>query len=269
MGTDFNKIKCFLITRDKTQSEVRKLSKKLTDFDLTFISPSDNDWLTLRTCLRSCPKDKYCFFIKDDSISYAKADIISKYILSALKSNWDIFYLCRWLDNCEKYNNYTKGEGNYLTTRFYSPHGLQSMILSPMGRNKLDAYNLESEEQLINFIQTEKLTAEGSVPNLFNVDPSRYVNDLDVVKTFACQTVYPAKSVDLSEPAIVNNLQTQLYQNILPTNQPTIQEKTFYSKLSSTSPSTVIIWLMILIMFISLIDGCILCYRNYKKKEEN
>src|SRR6516162_1980988 len=269
MNNDFNKIKCFLITKDKTQLEVKKLCKKLSDFDLTFLSPQGDDWLTLKSTLATCPKSKYCFIIKDDSISYAKGDTISKFITSTLKSSWDVFYLCKWLDNCEKYNNYTKTDTNYLTTRVYSPHGLQALILSPEGRDKLEKLKIESGEQLITFIPTERVMAYGSVPNLFNIDPIRYADDLDVVKTFACSSVYPSRPVDLTEPAIVNNLQTQLVQNTLPQGpEPAVQEKRFYDKFTNVNTTNIFIWLTILIMFIVLIDSCILCYRHYKGKDK-
>lgn len=81
--------------------------------------------------------DNYVLIIKDSSISNLDSDSLANAIQDAISlPGWDVYYLCKWMDNCSLYNETIPIPGG--SSMFYkanSPHGAQAILYSPHGRD--------------------------------------------------------------------------------------------------------------------------------------
>lgn len=79
----------------------------------------------------------YVIVVKDTSVSNVDPDTIADIVSAAMSSNdWNLCYLCRWLDRCDLYTD--KKPINGMTTliaKTQSPHGVQAILFSPDGRD--------------------------------------------------------------------------------------------------------------------------------------
>jgi len=155
--------------------------------------------------------DSYILIIKDTSVTVLPSveDII-RYILVRNHSNFDIFYLGKWLDRCDLYRN--KEVVPYSTASIVAtscPQGLQAAIFSPKGSNIIlgrhpmndGGYFKATEldrltEQITNNILSGNIKALCYVPNIFDFNVLEAKDDKDFAKTEDCQIPVPIKHPD-------------------------------------------------------------------------
>lgn len=105
---------------------------------------------------------------------------------------WDLFYLCKWLDRCDLYKTCTKVKNLTRIVKTESPLGLQAIVFSPSGRDmvlgKKKMRNCEYfppillplGDQLNLAIEDKAMKAITVTPNLFEYDVllSKFTTDL-------------------------------------------------------------------------------------------
>jgi hypothetical protein len=79
----------------------------------------------------------YVIVAKDTSVSNADPDTIADIVSAATNSkDWNLCYLCKWLDRCDLYADKKPIEGmTTLIAKTQSPHGVQAIMFSPDGRD--------------------------------------------------------------------------------------------------------------------------------------
>ncbi len=167
--------------------------------------------------LNNCNKkyfNNYCIVMKDTSVCQIKHRYLYHILNKTIKhKNWDITYLCRWLDNqnlCE--NLYEDKRCNISSLRTYSPHGIQCLMFSPEGREKIlkneplyngNYFSINYEEsldtKLNEIIIDEQFIALGYSRNIFSYDQNKIRNNSDILK-FSLYTVQKEKKVIKTYP---------------------------------------------------------------------
>ena len=153
--------------------------------------------------------DDFCIVIKDTSVTNSTIDEIAKIILTAIdinknnrhckKSDWQLCYLCKWLDRCDLYKEEAKIKGVTKVVKTFSPFGIQAIMFSPDGRDivigkeKMNngkfftPIRLPLGDQLNENIGLGNINATAIVPNLFNFDVLIATNDADLLKLSECR----------------------------------------------------------------------------------
>ena len=149
----------------------------------------------------------YCILIKDTSVTNSTPNEIADIILTAIqlnrnnnkKDNWDLCYLCKWLDRCDLYKEVAKIDGIPKIVKTFSPLGLQAVLYSPngrdivLGRRKMcngeyfTPISPPLGEQISQEIGLENISAVAIIPNLFDYNIMAAQIDLDVLKLAECR----------------------------------------------------------------------------------
>ena len=158
--------------------------------------------------------NNYCIVMKDTSVCQIKPRYLYHILNKTINlKNWDITYLCRWLDNqqlCESL--YEDKRSNISILRTYSPHGIQCLMFSPKGREKIlknetlyngKYFSINYHESLDNklneIIIDEQFIAIGYSRNIFSYDYTKIRNNSDILK-FSLYTVHKEKKVIKTYP---------------------------------------------------------------------
>lgn len=155
----------------------------------------------------------YVIVAQDTCVSSADTDTIADAIRQTMtKKKWDVLYLCRWLDKCEDNTDVDRLDGytSYIV-RTFSPHGLQALMFSPTGRDKVlgdkamsngklfakkDVHPLDS--MLNHHINEGDLTAYALGNNLLEYDLSQARDRADFVRMTQCQIASSSTTSDSS-----------------------------------------------------------------------
>lgn len=168
------------------------------------------------------PNSPVCI-IKETSISLASPDSIADSILSGVNiENWDVLYLCKWLDRCDLYTSRKPVLGSnlvYVTTQ--SPKGVQALLFAPSGRDVvlgkenmrnsqpfIEPYSVSLSVAINQAVALGGLKARATTPNLFEFDPLAARNNEDYLKTQECLVPMNANQVPSNsdqQPIIINN----------------------------------------------------------------
>ena len=138
--------------------------------------------------------------LRSTSLTNANEETISRFIneLNRCKDNFDLFYLCRWKDECQKITDIREIENIGIKIgRTYSPSGLQAVYFSPSGRNILlgilpmrnDKYfsmDIPLEAKLIQEIQSGNIISYCTIGNLFSYDLTKALSNEDYSRTQEC-----------------------------------------------------------------------------------
>ena len=115
------------------------------------------------------------------------------------KSDWDICYLCRWLDRCDLCTPVKNTPTNLSLLETYSPHGVQALMFSPAGRNKclgiepthtggyFTPIDVPLDTKLNADIEYGSLKAITYSSNIFQYDVKHAYRDSDYVKYSICR----------------------------------------------------------------------------------
>ena len=162
----------------------------------------------LHNARKRFPQD-FCIIIKDTSVTNSTTEEIVKIILTAIdinkdikqckKHEWQLCYLCRWLDRCDLYTEEAKIKGVTKVVKTLSPFGIQAIMFSPEGRDivlgkrKMNngkfftPIELPLGDQFNENIGLGNITATCVVPNLFEFNVMLSTNDLDFLKLSECR----------------------------------------------------------------------------------
>lgn len=158
--------------------------------------------------------NNYVVIAQDTCVSIADSDTIADAIRQTMtKKKWDILYLCRWLDRCEENTDSERLDGytGYIV-RTFSPHGLQALMFSPNGRDKIlgqkpmnngksfakkETHPLDS--MLNQHIQNGDLTAYAVGNNLLEYDLTQARDRNDYARATQCQVPFPSSNSTSSD----------------------------------------------------------------------
>lgn len=198
-------ISVFISIADPEVNSYSRLAALFPKYPVTkYVQRSYNDLKNLQVCLSHCPKKNFCLFLKDDSITNFSSEDIDRLLKDIIKSEkFDIFYLCKWMDKCEKYSGFWEAGGFFTITRTFAPSGLQALLINPIYFEKILEYTADA--QVISEISSGKTMALCCLPNLFEFDASRKKSVSDVYKNFHCKST----TFETPLPKITTYLETK------------------------------------------------------------
>lgn len=211
--TDIGKERSNLISR--TLFSDQKFEVIIPDFNYL---PSNTPGLEIKKVLNilinsknEAPK-KQVLIIKDSSTA-TSSETILKTLNKVTESDYDLFYLCRWLDKCEK-NQKIESSGLVSIETTSRPQGIQAILFSRKGRDKVieilkaegDGKDTEGGDEkdlntiLLDKISKKKLEAICSNPNIIEYDISLSKNkNQESYKTMTCDIKGDEKREDKSD----------------------------------------------------------------------
>lgn len=138
----------------------------------------------------------YTIVIKANTVTNADSSTVAA-IIEALLSigNFDIAYLCKWLDRCDLYTEKFPVAGK-MTIISSSQHaqGAQALLFSPQGRDRLlkdksvwEYKGTPLSNYLTTLCSSGKFKANVVSPNLFDFDVSTAVDNSDYIKLAECK----------------------------------------------------------------------------------
>ncbi|GAH47443.1 unnamed protein product [marine sediment metagenome] len=166
--------------------------------------------------------DQYSILIKNSSVTNSTSNEIANLVLLAIslnkngckKDNWELCYLCRWLDRCDLYTELAKLDGVTKVVRTHSPLGLQAIMYSPVGRDIVLGHRRMKDgdyftpietslgDQLNREISLGNISAACMIPNLFEFNVMLARTELDIFKLSDCRL--PAEEIEEeSSPGII------------------------------------------------------------------
>jgi len=146
--------------------------------------------------------NNYVIIAQDTCVSSADTDTIADAITQTIKKKkWDILYLCRWLDRCKDNSDIERLDGysGYIV-KTMSPHGLQALMFSPSGRDKILGYKRMNNGKLFgkrkvhpldimlnDHIGEDNLSAYALGNNLIEYDLSHARTTRDYLRLAQCE----------------------------------------------------------------------------------
>lgn len=138
--------------------------------------------------------------LKSDSVTNVNAEFMTRFIneINSINTSFDIFYLCKWKDDCQKMTDITSfSELNIKIGRSYAPKGLQALYFTPAGmsiflgditmrNNKYFSIDKPLERKIQYELGEGNIIAYTSIGNIFNFDTSKATTNSDYDKTHEC-----------------------------------------------------------------------------------
>ena len=194
-------IEVFILgTGDDLKKSLRGLKVKSTPLGTPSVGVKSKSGLLsyryLETLKKSNPKC-YTLIVKSDSVTLVPAQTIRRILGEIVKeTGWDVCYLCKWLDRCDLYKN-AKDLGSGSLVKTLSPHGLQALVFSPQGKQRIlgleklrtGGYFLSKgdlDSDLNRTISSGGLIALATTPNLFDYDVLLATKSSDLLKASEC-----------------------------------------------------------------------------------
>jgi len=144
--------------------------------------------------------DGYTIILKDTSICNINKDNLYDIMKNTRKhQDWDICYLCKWLDRCDLYEDIKSCDYGIDLVRTFSPHGIKSLMFSPSGRNRIlgiqpmrngsyfTPIKSSLDDKLNKSIEKEDLLAVTYNSNIFIYNPLNLKSNKDVIKFSICR----------------------------------------------------------------------------------
>ena len=162
----------------------------------------NQDYVMLYDALKDSDCTSFTIVCKDTSVSTTTATallaslelIVKDYIHDAeqrSRKRFDILWLAKWLDQCEKQYNrrHNNGRGMYVTNTI-GPHGVQCLMFSPQGRDLfLDLEPITKDISLSNYLNRncqDKIKAITFQPCPIKFDITYADKPIDYVKLCEC-----------------------------------------------------------------------------------
>jgi hypothetical protein len=200
---DFNVTTLVVSSKDPSTSSTGSNKPK--------ISPDAAEYNAVRGALATHNLDgKYIIFCLDTTISASSPETIYYTIKDAVNLNyvvdqdWDLCYLCKWMDNCSVYTDIKPnvGDSNAKIVKTQSPFGFQSVMFSPTGASKLTDLmsNIGTFNKPLNLTLHDQVSLDiwSSIalsPNLMAFDPSMArPGTMDYVRTNECRDPTPIQT---------------------------------------------------------------------------
>jgi hypothetical protein len=175
------------------------------------ICPDAAEYNAVKSALSTHNLDgQYVIFCLDTTISASSPETIYYTIKEAVNINyvvdqeWDLCYLCKWMDNCSVYTDIKPnvGDTNARIVKTLSPFGFQSVMFSPVGSSKLSDLmsNIGTFNKPLNLTLHDQVSLDiwSSIavsPNLMAFDPSMArPGTMDYVRTNECRDPTPVQT---------------------------------------------------------------------------
>ena len=220
--------------------------------------------------------ESYTIICKDTAISVCTAqtlyDMIEKSIdlSKESKEDFDILYLGKWMDKCDKYTNVRNvGERGLKLVDTVSPNGVLCMMFTPSGKNKFfDTFDpktnpilkatLKSPKTLGHYLNSmisnrkennnkTVFYATTFTPNLINFNVIDRINDKELIKTIECQEVPSVKTSNIKKISSIKNLPA--------------------TPITKKSSNMSFFWFVIVILFVLLAAWIIITYTSVKNPD--
>jgi len=206
-----DKVNVYILTSDPNNQRVKYLNNLFTsdlfklrtinienpsNIDLSnlndFNKDSANEYYKLSVILKHSARDdpqNPILFLKDNLISNADSVTVENIIREVMKRPWDIFYLSKWLDDCQSYErNDVIHENGTIYTKSSSPNGVDAVLIRPKLRDVLIGekhfqddtpmkIKMNISHSLQSAIAEKKIVASTLSPNLFHIDVSTISQD--------------------------------------------------------------------------------------------
>jgi len=281
---------CFDIVSDcdfYSDNYLKDFNYSLDGYSFNFDRQSDKSIFMLYLALLHSKEEypeEYCLFVKDSSCSTANPQSIADIIRASLSeeyggylsskgirnedgkeneerkseerksSSWDLLYLSKWHDLCTHYSNaYPIPNSNVSLVNTKSPNGLQAIVVSPSGRDKLLTSQTHDWEGNLNksineSIYNGHMNAITCSPNCISYNPLLAVSNLDYYKSHECIPL------DRKNNFLGENDQIQNMINIVPLNEMTAISSSGKNPPNSGSSvgTGVIIFIIVVIILILL-----------------
>lgn len=212
------KILLYVIKSDK-DSNIDNLRKTFDTklFDIRTVTVENNDKIfdTYTQILKDNRENKLILFIRDSTISNISMESMNDHIRSALKrDDWDICYLCRWMDNCSLHTDLTDVENhNSRIVRTHKPNGLHAFLINKNGADiLLGEVNMKDGKKfahknialgLNNEIYNGNIKAIAFTPNIVHFDHRKAEKDSDYMRCVECRN--PQIYKDRDDPKTGND----------------------------------------------------------------
>jgi len=148
-------------------------------------------------------KNSSVLLIKTSSTTKASNELIARFIneLNNCNDTFDLFYLCRWKDECQKITDIREIEStNIKIGRTYFPSGLEAIYFSPSGidiflgnismkNNHILNINMPLEKKLRHEISEGNIVAWCTIGNIFSFDVTKAISNSDYIKTHECDEI--------------------------------------------------------------------------------
>lgn len=179
----------------------RSTSGKISIDDIFQLDVSSADELLLKALEVSNP-NKTLIVIYDNVISLLEpTQILDALEYFTSNVDYDIFYLTRYGDLCEPHTDFKK----YKSIDFMkvlSPHGIESLMISPSGKTKINGKLNSIHGRGADFILNSMsgiMNNYSAYPTIFNIDLTKRINNNDLAKATVCkEAFYIAKPPKLS-----------------------------------------------------------------------
>jgi hypothetical protein len=201
----------YILTADEKSDRVAKVCKSFINplFQIkvvTLDNPNNQinlDQYRVNYILNDAQKNhpsNYLIVVKDTSMTLATSDAVSDFVSFAINEarDWDLCYLCEWMDRCDQLKNVKQNpDGGAALAQTQSPHGLQTLMISPTARDMLlgtkpyrtqvpKTLGTELSTKLNQLVMAGCLKADCALPNIFVFDPSLAEDDKDRAKANQC-----------------------------------------------------------------------------------
>lgn len=212
---DENRVIVYLLSSEENSPKIRKFHETFSDsslFDFHVVDYHNSlkeqngkeqlDEYLVQLCLTNAAK-KYprnsIIILKDTSVSLSNPWEITRIVqFINSRKNWDLCYLCTWMDVCETYDNYHHiPDTNVSLVLSTCPEGFQAVMLSHAGRQRLTklitfASLIKSEaknfsERVTENVNNQSFTAYRTMPNVFDYDLSLATQPADYLKVNPCR----------------------------------------------------------------------------------
>ena len=202
-------IDTFILTDGQHQQDVERLenlfSSPLFNVKVVVIPKKLENQTTssieetyIKLCLQQSQSSRSVICIKDSSVTTIAPDDLERLCTYIQRRDFDLFYLCRWQDFCQKITDISSVPGiNINIGRTYNPHGFQAVYFSQNGKDVLLGNSPMRNKQFLDSfcmalsteIHSGNIVAYCTLNNVFNFDIVRAVSNLDYLKTHECAVV--------------------------------------------------------------------------------
>lgn len=155
------------------------------------------EYYRVRWCLQNAMTEypeNPIIILKDTTVSNSSSETLAERISIALASGgWEVCYLCKWQDRCDLYSNKRPiDDSTSLLVNTSNPHGFQSILFTPTGRDKFHEAclnpTLPIDQTLTKLVQSEAIVASTIVPNLMQYDLTAITANERYNRLSECQT---------------------------------------------------------------------------------
>ena len=156
-------------------------------------------------------RERNVLILKDTSVINTPINDLEAVIRTGCRiGDWDFFYLTRWLDLCDLYDDETKVRGTMnVIVETFSPNGNQAIIFSPHGRDVvIGKKRMRNGEYFtpINIPLSSKLNEEITLRNTKAITVVPNVIDFDVTQAETVSDL--AKVCDCRRPEVIEEEDT-------------------------------------------------------------